>query len=115
MELQHETLENGLLHIKLIGRLDVLGAQEIDIKFTALTASKKTNVLVDLGQVSFLASLGIRTLITSAKALDNRGGLMVLLNPQPNVFNVLDTSGVTSLIPTYFDFAEACAALQIRS
>lgn len=111
MNIASEQLDNGVLRVSLSGRLDVLGAQAIDIKFTALTATKKALILVDMSEVSFLASLGMRTLISSAKALSNRGGYMVLFKPQPNVADVLETSGVSSLIPIYDDFDEAVSAL----
>ena len=111
MQIDSETLDNGILKVNLSGRLDVLGAQDIDMKFTALTATQKAHVLVDLSEVSFLASLGIRTLLSSAKALSNRGGHMVLYKPQPNVLDVLETSGVSSLIPVFNDLEEAKGVL----
>lgn len=114
MEITHDTLNTDTFKISLSGRLDVLGAQEIDLKFTALTATKKAYVVVDMVEVSFLASLGMRTLIFSAKALAARGGLMVILNPQPSVMDVLETSGVSTLIPVYFDADEAIAALAAK-
>jgi anti-anti-sigma factor len=114
MEINSETLENGVLRVSLSGRMDVLGAQDIDIKFTALTATKKASILVDISDVSFLASLGMRTLISSAKALSNRGGLMVLYKPQPNVAEVLETAGVTSLIPVYDEYENAINALLLH-
>ena len=104
-------MDNGILKVNLSGRLDVLGAQSIDMKFTALTATQKAHVLVDMSEVSFLASLGMRTLLSSAKALSNRGGHMVLCKPQPNVLDVLDTSGVSSLIPVCNDLEEAKSVL----
>jgi anti-anti-sigma factor len=58
---------------------------------------------VDLSGVTFIASLGIRTLITGAKATANNGGKMVLLNPQPNVERVLRTSRVDTVIPIIDD------------
>jgi anti-anti-sigma factor len=107
MQIDSETLDNGILKVNLSGRLDVLGAQAIDMKFTALTATQKAHVLVDMSEVSFLASLGMRTLLSSAKALSNRGGHMVLYKPQPNVLDVLETSGISSLIPVCNDLEEA--------
>jgi anti-anti-sigma factor len=91
--------------------MDVLGAQAIDLKFTALTATKKAFILVDMTEVSFLASLGMRTLIFSAKALSSRGGSMLLFKPQPNVLDVLETSGVSSLIQIHDDLDQAIAIL----
>lgn len=111
MQLESELLGEHILKISLIGRLDIQGTQEIDMKFTAMTATKKAGILVDLKQVEFLASIGMRTLISCAKAVANRGGKMVLYRPQPLVREVLSTSGLDSLIPIYDDLAEAKQAL----
>ncbi|MEI7995748.1 MAG: STAS domain-containing protein [Methylococcaceae bacterium] len=64
MQIDSETFDNGILKVNLSGRLDVLGAQSIDMKFTALTATQKAHVLVDMSEVNFLASLGMRTLLS---------------------------------------------------
>ncbi|MGA8170032.1 MAG: STAS domain-containing protein, partial [Methylocystis sp.] len=52
-----------------------------------------------LSEVTFLASLGIRTLIIGAKETANVGGKLVLLNPQPNVASVLRSSNVDTVMP----------------
>ena len=88
MELELDIMDGGISRVRLRGRMDILGVQAIDMKFTALTATQAALVLVDMSGVSFLASLGMRTLISSAKALAQRGGHMVLANPQPNVLDV---------------------------
>ncbi|MCU0833044.1 MAG: STAS domain-containing protein [Chromatiaceae bacterium] len=111
MHIDSELLDGKILKITLDGRLDVEGTQAIDMKFTALTATKKAAVLVDMTNVSFLASIGMRTLLSCAKAASNRGGKMVLLNPQPMVREVLDRTGVASLIPVFDDLDAAKAAL----
>jgi len=111
MELELEHLDNGISKVMLRGRMDIMGVQAIDMKFTALTATQAALVLVDLSEVSFLASLGMRTMISSAKALAQRGGHMVLANPQPNVFEVMKVSGLSSLIPVYQQTDDAVQAL----
>src|SRR5262245_27865844 len=98
MNLEVGELENGITKISLSGRLDVEGALEIDGEFNQIVEGKK-NVLVDLSEVTFIASLGIRTLITGAKATASNGGKMVLLDPQLNVEKVLRTSRVDTVIP----------------
>lgn len=111
MNLQTQQLTNGVTKINLAGRMDNAGVQGIDLQFTALTATKKAAVVVDLSEVSFLASIGIRTLITNARALQHRGGKMVLLNPTPLVDEVLDAAGITSVIETVDNLQSACEAL----
>jgi len=104
MNLEIADLENGITKITLSGRLDVEGALKIDGEFNAI-AERSKKVLVDLSDVTFIASLGIRTLITGAKATANNGGKMVLLDPQPNVEKVLRTSRVDTVIPITHDSA----------
>jgi len=112
MDLTTEQLPNGIEKIALAGRLDTAGAQQIDLPFTRLTATRPALIVVDLSQVSFLASMGIRTLLASAKALGRRGGRMVLANPQPLVQEVLKVAGIDELIPVYADLVSACSALR---
>jgi anti-anti-sigma factor len=110
MELASHELEPGILEISLSGRMDIIGTQQIDLKFTALTATRKVNVLVDLSKVSFMASIGIRTLIASAKAQKQRGGSMVLYKPNQQVEEVLRSSGIPALIPIAHDIDAARGA-----
>jgi len=103
LQLESEKLENGVVIVKLTGRLDIQGAQDIDLPLAGITASPTTSVLVDLSGVSFLASLGLRSLLSAAKALSKRGGKMLLIGPKPNVVEILEVSGVSSLIPIFQD------------
>ena len=59
-----------------------------------------------------MACLGLRTLMVSAKSMANKGGKMVLLNPQPNVEKVLETTGVRP-IPIVHDTRSASTLLGV--
>ena len=102
MNLEVSELEHGITKVTLSGRLDINGALKIDNEFNAVAEANK-KVVVDLSDVSFIASLGIRTLITGAKATAKNGGKMVLLDPQPNVETVLRISRVDTIIPIAHD------------
>ncbi len=105
MELNVETLDNDITKVSLSGRMDIEGALKVDDDFNKI-AQEQNKLLVDLSDVGFIASLGIRTLITGAKSIANNGGKMVLLNPQPNVEKVLRTSRVDTLMPIIHDSAD---------
>ena len=111
MEMHIEKLDGDITRVKLAGRMDYAGATEIDASFMELAGRDKF-VLVDLSEVNFLASMGIRTLIMAAKALKERGGKMILFSPETMVAKVLKTSGTDILIPVYYDLPLACKALQ---
>jgi len=108
MKLAVADLENGITKISLSGRLDIEGALKVDSEFNAIAEARK-NVVVDLSEVTFLASLGIRTLIIGAKATASQGGKLVLLNPQPNVEKVLRTSNVDTVMPIVQDMTAIAA------
>lgn len=105
MNFQTAELDHGILRIVLSGRLDVNGALAIDDPFKDAVAGRKM-VVVDLAGVEYLASLGIRTLVSGAKMASNIGGKLVLLAPQRNVEKVLRESNIDTLIPIIRDPAE---------
>jgi anti-anti-sigma factor len=110
MNIEAETLDGGIVKISLAGRMDVQGAQEVDIKFNGYTANQRA-VIVDMSAVNFLASIGIRTLLLVAKAVSLRGGKMILLNPDQNVSHVLDMAGIDTVIPISRSLDDARAAV----
>jgi anti-anti-sigma factor len=110
MELAIHELDSGILGINLSGRMDIIGTQQIDLKFTALTSTRKAQVLVDLSNVTFIASIGIRTLINNAKAQKLRGGSMVLYKPNNQVEEVLRATGIHAIIPIAHDIDAARGA-----
>jgi anti-anti-sigma factor len=73
MDLNISELENGIRRIALVGRLDMQSSLAIDTRFTALTATGTGPVLVDMSGVEFIASIGIRLLLSNAKALAQAG------------------------------------------
>ena len=107
MEIQYSELDNGIILIKLSGRLDIIGTGEIETKFAGYCAGEKVRVIVDLSKVDFLASIGIRLLTLTAKSVASRGGKMVILNPIPEVQEVLEITGIPAIIPMYSQLESA--------
>jgi anti-sigma B factor antagonist len=115
MELTTEQLADGVQKIALSGRMDSAATEQIDLGFAGLMATRPPLIVVDLSQVSFLASIGMRTLLTSAKAFALRRGRMVLAAPQPLVEEVLRLAGIDALIPVYADIGSACEGLKVAA
>ncbi len=105
MNMATADLDHGVLKIHLSGRLDVDGALKIDEPFRNAMAGKK-HVVVDLAEVDYLASLGIRTLVVGAKSAAGLGGKLVVLAPQRNVEKVLRESNIDTIIPIVRDAAD---------
>lgn len=107
MNIQEEQLQDGIVKIHLSGRMDIAGVGEIEIKFAGMTASPRMSIIVDMADVPFMSSIGIRALLINAKAVNKRGGKFVLLNPEQNVEKVLVTSGIDQIIPICHSQEEA--------
>ena len=111
MELNTEEMDGGIVIIRLLGRMDMRGAEQVDLKVAGVTAVNHGKFIVDMSGVDFLASIGIRTLLMSAKAVKARGGMLVLFRPVPLVADVLDMAGIADLIPVFHEFDPARVAL----
>jgi anti-anti-sigma factor len=99
IQLNEVHLDERLTHLALVGQLDAAGMRAIDIKFTGYTAARRRPTLVDLSGLSFITSLGISMFVTSARSLQRYGAGMVLINPQPEVEEVLRAVGIDKGIP----------------
>lgn len=111
MELEVTKLDGDLTCVSLQGRLDSPGADRIGIRFTAATASPGKNVIVDLSGVSFIASMGLRLLISNARTLDTKGAKMVLFGANELVQNVFDQCALDQIIPIVATQQDAIASL----
>lgn len=111
MELKVVQGDAVLTRIALSGKLDVEGEEQIGEEFRQLMDSRGTSFLVDMSEVTYLASLGIRLLFAGAKSLAAQGKKMVVLKPQPMVEETLLNSGTVKLIPVTHDENEAMQLL----
>jgi len=111
MTLSTEELDGGITKIVLDGRLDIEGAQAVDLKMNIIAGSSK-HLLIDLQKVAFLGSMGLRTILVPAQVVHRRGGKVVLFAPSKMVEEVLKVSCIDQLIPIRHEFGAALAVLQ---
>jgi len=67
--------------------------------------------VVDLTGVSFIASLGIRMLLGTARALDRYGAKLALYGANDEVMEIIETTALTEIIPVVGTEDEAVAAV----
>lgn len=108
MEVITEELADGVTTALLVGRLDIAGADAVDLKLNVLAGSRSKLVL-DLSQLSFLASMGLRSVITCARTVHRKGGKMALACPPEGVAKVLTMSGVDEIVPVHSSLESAIA------
>lgn len=99
MELTVAEVGAGVTCIRLNGRLDAAGAEQVGVRFTASIVPAGRNVIVDLSGVSFLASMGMRLLISTARALSAKPARMVLFGAPALVQDVLEQAALDQIMP----------------
>ena len=108
MSISYNDIGENLRRIVISGRLDMPGTDSVASQLAELAAAPKKGVVVDLSAVSFLASIGIRALITSAKSVQQRGGKMVLVVSRGStVIMSLEATGVDKFIPVFNNVSDA--------
>lgn len=111
VQLSVDDTEARVLRVVLRGRLDAAGVEELELPFTATIAGTERHVLVDLAGVSFIASLGLRMLISAARVASRRGRRLVLMRAAPAVEELFETVGMGRVVPLAASEAEALALL----
>ena len=110
MPIAIEELDGAVTKVVLSGRIDIAGAQAIDMPMSVVAGSRRA-VVIDLSAVEFMASMGLRSLVVCAKSIFSKRGKVVLLSPRPEVEEVITVSGIDDLIPIFRDEAAAVAAV----
>ena len=108
MEMQHSDV-GTVRKIVLTGRLDTTGVDHVETKFGAAIVPGGKATVVDLTEVSFLASMGIRMLITTTRALSRKGAKLALYGATPGVMDVIETTALSDIIPVAGSESEAIA------
>lgn len=85
--------------IALSGEADLGTAAALGELLSAQVKDENTTFLtLDLSQVSFIDSMAVRLLIMAGKLLRERGGTLVLIQPQEGVARVLEMMGVDQIM-----------------
>jgi anti-anti-sigma factor len=112
MELTVIRADDSVTHLAILGNLDIQGVNEIQDRFVFNTAARRKATLVDLSQVTFIASLGMGMLVGVAKALHRHQQKMVLLRPPELVQHALEAAGIQHMIPIAMEEADAFRMLR---
>ncbi|HET9483209.1 MAG TPA: STAS domain-containing protein, partial [Xanthomonadales bacterium] len=85
-----------------VGRLDTDSAADLELCVHDVLGTGVRHFVVDLAQINYVSSAGLRVLLMLAKSVDGKGSLRVSgLNPQ--VQQVFDIAGFTKLFAIHPD------------
>ncbi len=95
----------------MAGRMDAGSASAVEEKVLGLLTAG-TKLLVDLAEVVYVSSAGLRVLLLAAKKASAVGSSLVLAAPQAGVIEVLEITGFSKILKVYPTRELAAIALQ---
>jgi len=110
MEVQTRHRDNVTI-LELSGEL-TLGDGDAILRQAVLEVAGGTgnNILINLGDVSFMDSSGVGELIAAYTTLSNRSGSVKLLHLSPKVYDVLQIAHLLTVFEVFDDEDEAIAS-----
>ena len=92
---------DGVAVVSVAGEVDMFTSPELRQELHRLTSDAVPRIVVDLGQVSFMDSSGIATLVQALKEARPFGGELFLAAPGETVLRVLRLANLTSLFKVH--------------
>ena len=91
------TVNGDVNEVKLVGRLDVKAAREAESAF-AEAAAAAPNVVLDMTELDYIASAGLRALKRLRGDVRGNGGTLTLRGVQEDVMEVFEMTGFAAML-----------------
>ena len=92
-----KTLDGNKLTVALDGRIDTLTAPQLETELAPLLGGV-TALVLDLAQVAYISSAGLRVLLSTHKKMLAAGGALTIANAVPAVREVFDITGFSDIL-----------------
>ena len=92
--------------IEILGRMDSIRSKEIEVELNDVIEHNK-NIIIDLGAVDYISSVGLRVLLAALKKQKERDGSIGLVSLQPFVRDIFKMTGFDRIFSISLDQEEA--------
>ncbi len=106
-----EKNENGIVQLKVVGRLDAESSVAAEKKVREVLDAGSLRILFDFSELEYISSAGLRVVLMAIKELRGKGGKIVLSGLNEYVKEVFDVSNFASIIPITESLKEGVALL----
>jgi anti-anti-sigma factor len=97
--------------VRVDGRIDSTSSDELERHLAALLQRGEKRLILDLSGVDYMASAGLRVLLTTAKRSTALEARFVLAGPNDFIRQILTMTGFLSCFGVFDDVAAATAAM----
>jgi anti-anti-sigma factor len=95
----------------MVPRFDAYTANDVETALRDLIAKGTKKIVCDFSQTDYVASAGLRVLLSSAKCLQKSGGQILMVSMKPYVHEVFEISGFTQIFKVFDSQKEALQTL----
>jgi anti-anti-sigma factor len=106
------TEKDGIWIAVMDGKLDTANSAGAEERLMDLLGAGASRLVLDLGQVDYIASSGLRSLLKLAQRMKQEEGLLHLCSLNDMVSEVFQISGFDRILTVYDTEEQAVAALQ---
>lgn len=106
MKLEKQIISETELKLFVEGRWDMMGNRIFELEFPKYLSDLTQSIILDLSKLEFIASIGIRSLVSKAKELKEQNISIVLSNPSELVNDLFNNVGIESFIEIMNDDLE---------
>jgi anti-anti-sigma factor len=110
MSIRQEELNDDTWLVAVSGRLDQTQTAELESAFDALIDAGHVRLVVDLSEVTYINSGGLRCLVTAWRKAKQDGGNLFLTGLRARVREVFDMVGFDKVFEVFPDRRSAAAA-----
>jgi len=110
MNIEPKQLDKAVL-IKVSGRMDAENAKEFDQACEAWIAQDAKHLIVDLHELRYVSSMGLRSFLAVAQKLKSISGSLILCGLRGLPLQVFEMTRLTDLFPMYETVELALATL----
>ncbi len=98
---------NYVYSVKLNGSIDNETHQQLEDKLKEISNEETKAMVLDMGGITYISSIGIKTILVTKKNLENVQANFSMVNLQPQIKKVLDIMKILPMIDIFNDMPEA--------
>ncbi len=91
---------DNLFYLSLKGRLDTATSPDLEQKLQKLLQGSGFKLVVDMSELEFISSIGLRVILMAAKRAKSGHGRMILCGLQPQIKEIFQLSGFLRILET---------------
>lgn len=92
---------NDVVIAEVRGSVDGTNATEFETALSDAVSENDRGMIIDLGQLTYISSAGLRVILLTAKAMRRHKGKLAMCSLQTPIGDVFNISGFDKIIPVY--------------